>query len=465
MMTTIMQMPMDFLEIPEPSLPWGILELADEAKYVDVGSGQSCYTEEVQSQEAGLTRLVLVTIMECSSSVLKEGAMIAPGISTESIPPMFSAGRCYPVDQLGLVGHWDKTEQSVLPGSDTKMRKPIPQAQWAQTSHLNKFSQWLKARWVSISHIAQWAQTECFPRAIQINRWMKAQWASMSHETRWVQTECFPRVIPISQWLMARWARRVYWVQWTPEGCFPSVNWISQWLLAQWASYLLPARWARVGWYLIMPVGLTETPNQVDETERPIQIDFMKIVQTDGPASLVDTPPWENMSISMADTDTAHNGRPGICSPTGRCVSDTREPPNTKDGESDELSSSGSQNCNKDSQHNECMDFISDREPTSAEGTWEEDGTCSDDLDIILETGAPAVPRTELQTQIRNVTIRRKENSSVSSGTDGRNLTLVTRQIFRRMKRSHSWNNSPVVEYPVVNVRVVSNIWNGTRMT
>ena len=126
------------------------------------------------------------------------------------------------------------------------------------------------------------------------------------------------------------------------------------------------------------------------------------------------------MSISTADTETEQNGRPRICSPTGRCVSDTREPPNTEDGESDKLSSCGSQNCNNDSQHNECMDLISDREPTSAEVSWEDDGTCSDDLDIILETGAPAVPRTELQTQIRNVIIRRKENSSVSSGTDGR---------------------------------------------
>ena len=250
MKTTIMQMPMDFLEIPEPSLSRFFLELAEEARYVVVGSGQSCYTDEVQSQEAGLTRPVFVTIMECSSSVPKEGALIAPGIPTERIPPIFSAGRRYPVDQLGLVGPWDKTEQSVLPGSD--MMEPIPRAQWAQTSQLTKFSQWLKARWASISHIAQWAQTECFPRVIQINRWMKAQWASKSHEPRWVRTECFPRVIPISQWLMAQWARRVYWAQWAPEGCSPSVNRISQWLLAQWANYLHPARWARVGWYLIM---------------------------------------------------------------------------------------------------------------------------------------------------------------------------------------------------------------------
>ena len=56
--------------------------------------------------------------MEYSPSVLNVGVTIAPGISTERIPPI-SAGRRSPVDQLGLVGPWNKTEQSVLSGSDT----------------------------------------------------------------------------------------------------------------------------------------------------------------------------------------------------------------------------------------------------------------------------------------------------------------------------------------------------------
>ena len=120
MKTTIMQMPMDYLEIPEPSLPRGFLELAEEARNVYVESGQSCYTEEVQSQKAGLIRPVFVTAMENSAIELKEGATVAPGFSTEKIPPVFSAGRCYPVDQLGLVGPWDRTEQSVLAGLDAK---------------------------------------------------------------------------------------------------------------------------------------------------------------------------------------------------------------------------------------------------------------------------------------------------------------------------------------------------------
>ena len=102
------------------SLPRGFLELAEEARNVNVESGQSCYTEEVQSQEAGLTRPVFETFREYSLVELNEGAMIAPGFSTERIPPVFAAGRCYPVDQLGLVGPWDRTEQSVLAGSDAK---------------------------------------------------------------------------------------------------------------------------------------------------------------------------------------------------------------------------------------------------------------------------------------------------------------------------------------------------------
>ena len=54
MKTTIMQMPMDYLEIPEPALPRGFLELAsEEARNVSVESGQSYYTEEVQSQGPG----------------------------------------------------------------------------------------------------------------------------------------------------------------------------------------------------------------------------------------------------------------------------------------------------------------------------------------------------------------------------------------------------------------------------
>ena len=77
-----MQMPMDFLEIPEPTLPRGFLELAEEARNVKIESGQFCYTEEVQSQGTGLTRPVFVTVTEDSSPVLEKGAIRAAGVSS-----------------------------------------------------------------------------------------------------------------------------------------------------------------------------------------------------------------------------------------------------------------------------------------------------------------------------------------------------------------------------------------------
>ena len=102
------------------------MELAEEARNVRVESGRSYYTEEVQSQGAGLTKPVFVTVVENSSPVLRKGATIAAGISTEMIPTNRSAGRREPVDQLGLVGPQDKTGQSALPGSDADEVGTVP---------------------------------------------------------------------------------------------------------------------------------------------------------------------------------------------------------------------------------------------------------------------------------------------------------------------------------------------------
>ena len=178
------------------------------------------------------------------------------------------------------------------------------------------------------------------------------------------------------------------------------------------------------------PVGSTEIPDPVEETASPIQTDF---------TSLGDTPPssdsgvhslgeqWEIMSTSSIDMESEQNERPTNGSLMGRRGSDNRVPPNTEEdedindprtdcvlnNESDEYSSIDIPNYRKDIQHN-------------------------------------------------YVTICEKENSSVNSGTEIQ--TSVSWRIFRTMKKSQRWNNSPVVEYPVVNVRGVSNIWNGALM-
>ena len=203
------------------------------------------------------------------------------------------------------------------------------------------------------------------------------------------------------------------------------------------------------------PVGSTETPDPVDQKERPIQIDISKIVTTDEPASLVGTPPssdsgihswgeqWQNMSICMTDTEAEQNGRPRICIPTGWRVSDTRVPPNTEEDqvltfpwmdcllnrESDESSSLGIRNYDKDTRGIENVDFHSDREATSDESSWEDYEAASDILKIISNEGGPVVPQTAFEYHMRNLAICCIENSSVGSGTDGKNSNEEEAQV------------------------------------
>ena len=352
MKTTIMQMPMDFLEIPEPSLSRGFLELAEEARYVNVESGQSCYTEEVQSHEAGLTRPVFVTIMEYSSSVLKEGAMIATGISTERIPPIFSAGRRYPVDQLGLVGPWDKTEQSVLPGSDAKDEGTDPAGPVGpdvSVDQIQPVAEGPVGQYVTRSPVGPDGMLSTCDSDQPMDEGPVGQYVTRSpvgsdgmlsmcdSDQPVADGPVGPSVIlgPVGPRRMLSQCKPDQPVAVGPVG-----------------QLFTPGPVGPCGMVSICEpndliadslVGLTETPDPVDETERPIQMDFMKIVPTDGPASLADTPPssdsgihswgeqWENMSISTADTEAEQNRRLRICSPTGRRVSDTRVPPTTEE--------------------------------------------------------------------------------------------------------------------------------------
>ena len=207
--TTNMQMAMDYLEIPEPALPQGFLELAEEARNVKVESGRSCYTELVQSQGAGLTKPVFVTVVEYSSPVLRKGATIAAGISTEMIPTNLSAGRREPVDQLGLVGPQDKTEQSVLPGSDTDEVGTVPTGPVGpdvtddriQPVAEGPVGQYITRRPVGPDGMLSTSDSDQ-PADGPVGQ--------LITRSQWVRIECFPRVILIGQWLMAQWASRLY---------------------------------------------------------------------------------------------------------------------------------------------------------------------------------------------------------------------------------------------------------------
>ena len=111
---------MDFLEVPEPSFTRGFLELAEEAKNVCVENEQCLHVDEVLPQVAVMAKPAIVTIAEYSHPSSNDGATIAPRISTEKLIPVVSAGRCFPVDQMGQAGPWNVTDQSGYSGSDSE---------------------------------------------------------------------------------------------------------------------------------------------------------------------------------------------------------------------------------------------------------------------------------------------------------------------------------------------------------
>ena len=379
MKTTIYrQMPMDYLEIPEPALPRGFLELAEEARNVCVESGQSCYTEEVQSQGAGLTRPVFITVMEYSSPVLKKGAMIAPGVSTEMVPTTLSAGRRDPVDQLGLVGPQDKTEQSVLPGSDANEVGTDPAGPVGPDVTVDQ----IQPVGGPVYHTSPSGprRNVFHVRFRSVGRFITRSPVGSDGMLSTCDSDRPVADGPVGQsFILGPVGPRRMFSQCKPNQPV-AVGPVGQsFTTGPVGPYEMVSNCKWMDRIAYSPVGSTVIPDPVEQAESPIQTDFVEIVTTDGPASLGDTPPssdsgihslgeqWENMSISTVDMESEQNGRPTNNSPTGRRGSDTRVPPNTEEdediicpwmdcllnGESDEFSSIDIPNYRKDIQYND----------------------------------------------------------------------------------------------------------------
>ena len=354
MKTTNMQMPMDYLEIPEPALPRGFLELAEEARNVKVESGRSCYTEEVQSQGAGLTRPVFVTVMEYSSPVLKKGATIAAGISTEMIPTNLSAGRREPVDQLGLVGPQNKTEQPVLPGSDADKVGTVPVGPVGPDVIIDRIQpvaegpvgQYITRRPVGTDGMFSTSDSDQPTADGPVGRFITH---SPVGSDRMLST-CDPdRPVadgPVGQSFILGpvGPRRMFSLYELNQPV--AVGPVGQpFTTGPVGTHEMVSNCKRMDRIADSPVGSTEIPDPVKQTESPIQTDFMKIGTTNEPASLGDTPPssdsgvhslgeqWENMSTSSIDMESEQNERPTNGSPMGRRGSDNRVPPNTEEDE------------------------------------------------------------------------------------------------------------------------------------
>ena len=83
-MITEMNMPSNYLEIPELKIPKLFLHLAEEARDVEVNNDISGCTEEVKSQVAGLQSQILVTVMtDCQP--IPFGNELVMGVSHYSV--------------------------------------------------------------------------------------------------------------------------------------------------------------------------------------------------------------------------------------------------------------------------------------------------------------------------------------------------------------------------------------------
>ena len=160
---------------------------------------------------------------------------------TEMIPTRSSAGRRKPVDQSGLVGHQNQTDQPVLPGSDADQvgtvpagpvgpdiiidrRKPVdqsglvgPQNQTDQpvlpgsdADQVGTVPAGPVGPDIIIDRIQPVAEGPVGQYITRHPVGTDGMWAGLSHTAQWDQTECFPCVILIGQWLMAQWASRLY---------------------------------------------------------------------------------------------------------------------------------------------------------------------------------------------------------------------------------------------------------------
>ena len=216
-----------------------------------------------------MTRPVFVTVMEYSSPVLKKGAMIAPGISTEMIPTTLSAGRRDPVDQLGRVADSPVGQSFILgpvgPDVIVDQIQPVAEGPVGQyITHGPVGSDGMLSTCDSDRSVADGPVGQSLILGPVGPRRMFSQ--------------CKP-----NQWLLAESVAVGPVGQSFTTGPVGPCEMVSN-----------CKRMDRIAY---SPVGSIVIPDPVEQTESLIQTGFIEIVTTDGPASLGDTPPSSDSGI------------------------------------------------------------------------------------------------------------------------------------------------------------------------
>ena len=111
--TTEMQTPSNYLDIPELKIPKLFLNLAEEARNSKVVDDRPTDIKEVQPQQTGQTKPVLITEIMDSTPVLGNRAFRVTNTSTEMNPDI---NLDEPVNRSGPVGHLRDTKQPITLG-------------------------------------------------------------------------------------------------------------------------------------------------------------------------------------------------------------------------------------------------------------------------------------------------------------------------------------------------------------
>ena len=289
-----------------------------------------------------------------SPPVLKKGALRATGVSTEMIPNMSSARRREPVDQSGLVGPQNKTEQPVLLSLDVDQVGTTPSRPVGPDIMMDRIQpvaegpvgQNRTRRPVGTEGMFSASDSDRPTADGPVGRFITHVPVGPDR----ILSTCDPDR-PVAHGPVDRLLKL------GPVGpkMMFSLDELNQPVAVGPVSQ--PSTPGPVGTHVRVadckrmdqiddsPVGSTEILDPVNQTGRPIQTDLMKIGTINRPASLGDTPPssdsgvhsleeqWLNMSTNSMDLESEQNERPTYGSTMRRRVSDTRVPPNTEEDE------------------------------------------------------------------------------------------------------------------------------------
>ena len=120
---TEMKMPSNYLEIPELKISKLFLDLAEEARNVEVNNDLSGCSEEVKSQVTGLPSPILVTVMTDGQPIPIGYELANDVVSAEMMNNAKYVGRCTPIDRANQVVSPGTTRQPIRLGLNTGGRR------------------------------------------------------------------------------------------------------------------------------------------------------------------------------------------------------------------------------------------------------------------------------------------------------------------------------------------------------